>query len=359
MEGIGYIRNSLRRIGCVFSVAGGASAIVLLCCANNFDGNADPFRDPQITVLFALAGWLAYFALSKPLTKPLAAFASYALIMWAVRSQSMFGLAHILCMSCAALAALWLGTRRELPAVLSWVGAGEAAFGLFQWAGWNPFGYKEVWELHKPAGTFGQETILGAFLVAALAPALFTRRPVPAVLILACCMATGSSMTVGAAGVVFLLWLWKEFGAILPGIITGVLIVAIGIKFDPGNAWFDPNGRVAFWQIGLDYLRQRPLFGFGPGTWWEMSPELNGIKLTHLHNEWLEFLVEYGIAGGLIMNWALVDFIRKFKFTWHHALVVGVLVNALGNFPLHIASIGTIFLTAWLLSVRERLVMVK
>jgi O-antigen ligase len=274
--------------------------------------------------------------------------------MWALKGYPEHGTEHLISLAAACLVAEWLSRDEEQCAKwLTYFGLFEAVFGLAQFMGWNPWGYANEWELYKPSGTFGQETILGAFLVAALAPALFSRRFFAALPIFLCAVATKSTMTVLSSAAVVGLWIIAEFGLVAFSAIFGAFFVAatLFLNLHPYSEWGNFNGRIRFWDFAINKWLERPIFGFGPGSWLPEAPVFQ-LRLTHVHNEFLEFLTEYGSIGGAIGLWALWDFVRSYKPTWHHALCVGLMVNAIGNFPFHIASTGVIFLTGWLLSVR-------
>lgn len=305
-----------------------------------------------------LGGVFFYGFAKRALSAPLAALLSYGMIMWTLKGFEPNGYIHFASIACALCVALWLVKLPKLDLLLCWVGLIQALFGIAQWFGWNPWNYnfKDLpWAHYKPTGFFSQETLLGAFLVACLAPALFSRRWWAFLPITACIAATHSTMSCASATVVYGLFFWKNIGklpVIAVSAIFGAFLV-VAIKLHPDNPWFSDTERFRFWRYGLSSFLKRPLFGHGPGSWLPSSPMLEQ-RLTHLHNEYLEFLTEYGSFGAAIGLWGVADFLRKFRLTWHHALVVGLAVDAFGNFPFHIASLGTIFLTAWLLSVTER-----
>lgn len=283
-------------------------------------------------------------------------------VMLVLRGFSENGTMHLLQFSAALLVANMLSWEKRVDLWLSLLGLAQAVFGIFEWYGWNPWDYVNPDALNKPLGTFGQETTMGAFLVACLAPALFGRRWWAALPILVCIYATGSSMTLGAAGVVVLLFCWHELGWRLPAAaaVGGACALAWLRIRHPDAELLSGNGRWGFWNVAWrNYIVQRPLFGFGPGFWYPQAPLVPSPylsepqHLTHIHNEFLELLVEYGFVGAAPLIWQFCQFVRRFRLTWHHALCAGLLVNAVGNFPAHIASTATIFLTAWLLSVRK------
>ena len=123
------------------------------------------------------------------------------------------------------------------------------------------------------------------------------------------------------------------------------------------------NSRLLAAKVCVDMLPQAGAFGFGPGTFQTAFPyfthgygnTLRG-RWIFAHEDYLQTLVEWGWAGGA--GWALVVFgaivyslIRAFRVrdrlsessrVTHFALLtalLGVLLHALVDFPLQIASI--------------------
>lgn len=331
-----------------------ATALTLLVCLCDWAEGTDLVRAGQERALFLLGGIALFTVLRRSLTSPFAAFFAYASVLWALQNYPFHGGEHLLHLAAASILAVWFAQYPEaLEFWLTQIGFAEAIFGLAQYFGWNPWHYANSWELFKPSGTFGQETILGAFLAAALAPALFSRRYYAALPIFLCCLATKSTMTTLAAGSVVFLWLAHQWGW-FRACILGVICAGVGVDFfarHPDHEFFNFNGRVRFWAWAWNRFRERPLFGFGPGSWLDNAPTFE-LRLTHAHNEFLEFLTEYGSVGGVIAAWAGSLFALNYRPTWYHAMTVAIFVDSIGNFPYHIASIGTLALTGWILSIR-------
>ena len=100
-------------------------------------------------------------------------------------------------------------------------------------------------------------------------------------------------------------------------IFTVILVVAICI---PLIATFytqilealgkDPTltGRTTLWALGIESIVHRPFFGYGYGNFWESPVPYGGRSVRaqvgwyapHMHNGWLEMLVDIGFVGVLI-----------------------------------------------------------
>jgi O-antigen ligase len=64
----------------------------------------------------------------------------------------------------------------------------------------------------------------------------------------------------------------------------------------------------------LDIISKAPVAGFGGGTFYTVSPAWRGDDqqfMDHTHNDYLEFLVEYGLVGGGLLAWFLVLCLRQ------------------------------------------------
>jgi hypothetical protein len=358
MEDHGNAWNRIRRAWSRLRLGGGAPALVLVAISTLFDwlpGEVDNAREGKIRAVLLTAPFLAYGALKRPLGRALAALIGYIAFMWVMRNYEYNGALYLINLLASCLVAWWLARYERLTLWLSIVGLFQACLGLEEFMGLNFWHYAETWALNKPTAMFNQETLLGGFLVACLPAALFTGRWWAYVPIAACILATKSSMSYAGLGVVVLVWIWAKAGWK-----PAAALCAAGACLLP---WLpadllDPNGRLLFWRFAIkEYVVKRPLFGFGPGFWWPQAPvvfggRLNeGLHLTHIHNEFIEGQVELGAAGMGIVAAGLVGFSHHFRPTWHHATVAGILVVSVGNFVFHIAPIGVIFLTAWLLSI--------
>ena len=82
---------------------------------------------------------------------------------------------------------------------------------------------------------------------------------------------------------------------------------------------------------GLALLKERPLVGYGAGSFYTVFPMVQGEKVTsfydHAHNEYLQFAVEFGIPAtlllGLIVLMSLWQCMQTMRLR-HHALMKGV-----------------------------------
>jgi len=135
--------------------------------------------------------------------------------------------------------------------------------------------------------------------------------------------------------------------------------------------------RLLIWQVALELIREKPVFGWGVGTFGVHYPLAQGKFLSreenkgyipqanrsiHAHNDYLEIWVETGIVGLLIFLWIIFSFYRRafsflrknytmqsFSSLFLIFLIGGVtsfLIHAGVSFPFHIVQNGMVF---WLL----------
>ncbi len=64
----------------------------------------------------------------------------------------------------------------------------------------------------------------------------------------------------------------------------------------------------------MDIISKAPVAGFGGGTFYTVYPAWRGDDqefMDHTHNDYLEFLVEYGLVGGVLLAWFLILCLRR------------------------------------------------
>ncbi len=101
------------------------------------------------------------------------------------------------------------------------------------------------------------------------------------------------------------------------------------------------------WADSMVMIKDRPLFGFGPGNYGLTFPEYrqrvfaNRMLTVHPHNEYVEMLSEYGLVGGTLVLWALislcVQMVRMIRTSDRptHALPAIALLAALAGTAVH------------------------
>lgn len=85
------------------------------------------------------------------------------------------------------------------------------------------------------------------------------------------------------------------------------------------------TGRIPLWNVVLQEIASRPLFGFGYGAFWATG-EADRVRATigwnapHAHNGFLEMLLGVGLIGGAFFS---IGLLRNLGFAVHAARIGG------------------------------------
>ena len=107
--------------------------------------------------------------------------------------------------------------------------------------------------------------------------------------------------------------------------------------------------RIEFYNTAIDLIKQKPLFGFGLGSWKYESLSYSSLKNERIlvpyytHNDFLQTFVEMGILGFIIYLSFFIkigfEIFKKFKldsFYFYSGIVLVVFFgNTMLNFPVH------------------------
>ncbi len=274
-----------------------------------------------------------------------------------------------------ALAVLSSGaTRAQVVTAMTGAATVVACVALLQWAELDPLA---LWGWQAPVdglsvrmrvhATLGNPNFVGAFMAASvpLAAALIVtgRRwhaaaaGVSVVVIMAALVATGSRGAVLGLAVAGLSWAAAR--ASRRAVVAGCIVVVVGAL----AIWHSParplqttlEGRVYLWQVVGRHAVERPVAGLGPGAValrfpaWQREADAAGHRdvrfrgiTDHVHNDYLEALVERGLVGLCTLlgplAWVVGTAIRRHPYS---PLGVGALASvlalatcALVDFPL-------------------------
>lgn len=101
------------------------------------------------------------------------------------------------------------------------------------------------------------------------------------------------------------------------------------------------------WLDTIDMIKDRPVFGFGPGNYGLLFENYRfryigrRIETVHPHNEYLELLAEYGLVGGVLVLGVLlsvcIPLIRLIRTSSraYHALPAAAFIGALAGTAVH------------------------
>ena len=192
-------------------------------------------------------------------------------------------------------------------------------------------------------GTLGNTNFLAAYLAISL-PFFFVRRwryctPVFAVMLFL--LKTTTAVAAALIGVVVFFHSW-HLAAVGLVIISGYYCFDRG-GYSPLDEVAQPVGdqidltRIAMWKLALSKVFSswvHAVFGFGPGAGW-------GRKYP-LHNEYVACLFNYGIIGLSLLAGYIISTVKDLmKYRRRNRILFAafavILVNMLGNHPLHLA----------------------
>ena len=169
-----------------------------------------------------------------------------------------------------------------------------------------------------------------------------------------------------AIGVSFWVWLLSRRqnrgrGTAMIFICLSLLLLSLSIYLylsglEPISDRFDQlasgaGGRLRIYQISWNIFLGYFWWGCGGGCFhyaWQIYPAANGINLRYAHNDYLQFLVEYGLIAAvallaLVIAWgsAIWRNRRRSIYSWEiwsavAAALVIIAVHGLGDFSLHI-----------------------
>ncbi|MFN7925802.1 MAG: O-antigen ligase family protein [Bryobacteraceae bacterium] len=95
--------------------------------------------------------------------------------------------------------------------------------------------------------------------------------------------------------------------------------------------------RREFVMSSVRMMAERPISGFGLGTFAEAYPRFAiadfGRTVNHLHNDWLEWSVDGGIALPLLVALALLSVTGSVRRHWWAAGIAAVALHALADYP--------------------------
>ncbi len=242
---------------------------------------------------------------------------------------------------------LWI---REAPKrARNWIRWLLVAAGGFQaiYATGQSLGYDPIWTGWAPLqgvpwihGTLGNPNYLGAYLAmtAPLAPVWLL--PLWALGLLA-----SKSVLAAAAAASSLFLMYRQHWKILLPLLA---LTAGGLLwYRTGNflSWVE---RIEVWGAGLKVLLghwKSALFGFGPGSWYVLSPavtrkflDVRAELFVQMHNEYIQLFFEGGlIALFFLAAWCKRHWRAVFTRPFGPALVA-VAIESFGFFPFHLAT---------------------
>lgn len=112
------------------------------------------------------------------------------------------------------------------------------------------------------------------------------------------------------------------------------------------------EGRIDYWRASVHMIAERPLTGWGFGTWPDVYRQFqdrdSGLVVNQAHSDWLEWSAEGGLLVALLLAAVLAGAIRR---ATHHWWAVGLplfLVFGGVDYVLRQPLLWAVFLTIWL-----------
>lgn len=210
---------------------------------------------------------------------------------------------------------------------------------FMQAAGYNPLEkhLSFIWD-NVALGTMGHQTLLGPLLACLVPMALMLWTKWEALLMIAVIIYTGSTMACISliAGLSVMGWRlgYKKILIVGMGIIGSLASIALFLRPQGFAGFFSFTGRLSVWPRALMFFEINPL-GWGPNSWlgnyvnWKINyPGL----WDHLHNDWLQILIEGGLFVFLAVFAGLVKSLHKGNAIYAGGLAA-LMFDSMGNFP--------------------------
>jgi len=195
-----------------------------------------------------------------------------------------------------------------------------------------------------PIGTLMNINMSSVLCVAALP---FAIRAFPLFilpLVYAVLLSKSSMSYLGALSVIFW-YIYSQTRAKKKFIAASIFVLLCSLYLLKGHYLLDGGNRFKIWEIALKVLSIRPFTGMGLGFVYDNFPMyFTAQEFRQLHNEPLEFLVNFGLVGVFFLG-LILSKVTLVKKNWSFfAVIFALLVNSLGNLTYHISSLSLITL---------------
>lgn len=303
-------------------------------------GLMQPFSTPKLAALSAAAALLTMLGLVAPAPVPVPPIVQWLALGWTVGFLIAAGLSDLpavlplvlgLAAPAFALAIVRTGARpRDILAGQVLGATACAAVALAQWAGWDPF---MAWGWHPPIdgssirmrvyGTLGNPNFVGVLMAMSVPLTLGLHRHVTSalarrvtesavglqVLALAATGSRGAVLGLSAATGVYAVLRWsRRTRLVMAGLAAFGVVAVVASPARPLDT--TAAGRLHLWRIVAPQVDDALVAGQGPGAValrfpeWQRAAAREGVRdrrfagLTdHVHNDYLEALVERGVPG--------------------------------------------------------------
>lgn len=178
---------------------------------------------------------------------------------------------------------------------------------------------------------------------------------------------TGCSAGIAAFGLGYIFWLFfnnkiRNSRKIAISLIIGILLVGgVGYKSGKLTEYFNPTHRFQVWKKSIEITKERPITGFGAGSYrqmfFQLAPEFQDDgHWAQAHNDYVQLFFEQGLVGlGIILSimWmTFLSFWRKRKGLIPITSLFSLAIIAFLGFPLHTA-MGVLVIVSLVLYERQ------
>lgn len=202
----------------------------------------------------------------------------------------------------------------------------------------------------QPLGTIGTVDGAAAY-IAIIAPLMPWWLMLVAIFAVVKSHAVSAILALGAGLVIR----FRHNKPVLAVVIAGCMFAAIFAAYAKSNKPLDAHmlGRGAMWQFAVnDWVRTDPIVGFGLGGWSQRIPvkqvttdyKPTGELWREAHNEYLQWLVELGVIGAMLLAFWLWAHRAMFAHPVYGGSIAALGVNALTFFPMHVVQLSLVAL---------------
>jgi O-antigen ligase len=170
---------------------------------------------------------------------------------------------------------------------------------------------------------------------------------------------------------VMVTYVYRAKVAVLAGIVAVplLLLLILSPRVDPaaiGEARFiradslaTLSDRIPMWERGIDYIRDRPFFGYGYGmnkfvefgrANTELARSIVKTRGANYHNTYIQLALDLGLVGVAGLLWFLYVVLKRGLVVYNHASRGSIQLAGMAFFAAFMALFGDSFVHGWMFS---------
>ena len=157
---------------------------------------------------------------------------------------------------------------------------------------------------------------------------------------------SASALFVGISIILFWLLMKRKYIFFMLGLFSSIILFAfIYFKFP---VFFNDNFRFTVWSKAIEMIKKKPITGYGLGFFGVNKLSIYGHgQFQHLHNEWLQIILELGFIGLIFVLWIVWDYFNIFIKNINDltiklaSIFFGFCILSMFLFPAHLWVIAT------------------